>query len=55
MSERRSKIVQIMSRANSHLRYWRYRRSIGKPISLLGSIGDWRRRFLFEWRNRRYL
>ena len=46
-----NRLSQCLSRANSHLRYWSYRRSIGRPIALRGAIKQWFLRFAFEWRN----
>lgn len=34
--------------ANSHIRYWRYRKKIGRPFPLRLVPGQWVRRFLFE-------
>ena len=44
-------IRESIGRANSHLRYWAYRRQIGRPISLLGAMRDWWSRFVFELKN----
>lgn len=38
------------SRAMSHFRYWKHRRDMGKPISMLGTIRDAIARFWFEFR-----
>ena len=40
--------LNAVSRANSHIRYWRYRKSIGRPISLTQSVCNWYHRFVFE-------
>ena len=42
---------QALSRANSELHYWRYRRKIGSPVSLLVALCAWPRRYLFELKN----
>lgn len=42
---------ESISRANSHIRYWLYRRSIGNPISLLQTLREWLRRYRFERTN----
>lgn len=39
---------ESISRANSHLRYWLYRRRIGRPISLFRALRDWVIRYRFE-------
>lgn len=39
---------ESVSRANSHIRYWFYRRSIGNPIPLLQTLREWVRRYRFE-------
>lgn len=44
-------IRESIDRANSHLRYWAYRRQIGNPIPLRRALRDWFRRFVFELRN----
>jgi hypothetical protein len=41
-------IPQAIARANSHIRYWRYRRSIGNPFPLRTAVAQWLRRFAFE-------
>jgi hypothetical protein len=42
-------LARAIGRANSHLRYWRYRLKLnnGGP-TLLASLGDWCRRLRFE-------
>lgn len=40
--------MNSFSRANSHLRYWRYRRAIGSPFQLRVALYQWYRRFIFE-------
>jgi hypothetical protein len=40
--------LESIARANSHIRYWRYRRSIGNPFPLRVAITQWMRRFVFE-------
>ena len=42
--------VGSVKRANSHLSYWRYRRTLrnGGP-SLPTACAQWWRRFIFEW------
>lgn len=47
MSSRRESV----SRANCHIRYWFYRRSIGNPIPLLQTLREWVRRYRFERAN----
>lgn len=43
-----------LDRANSHLRYWWWRRRHGSPgYTLWTALGEWRRRFAFEWRHAR--
>lgn len=42
---------ESVSRANSHIRYWFYRRSIGSPISFLQTLREWVRRYRFERAN----
>ena len=42
------KIAEAIRRSKSHLAYWRYRRSIGNPVSLISSIQQAVRRFFFE-------
>jgi hypothetical protein len=39
-----------VARANSHLRYWRYRRAIGRPFPLSVALREWWARLLFECR-----
>ena len=46
-----SRLSQCLARANSHLRYWAYRRSIGNPITLRSALRAWLKRFAFEWCN----
>jgi hypothetical protein len=43
-------IRESVQRANSGFRFYAYRRRIGNPISLLGVLREWPRRFWFEWR-----
>ena len=38
-----------VNRANSHLRYWKYRREIGNPISLTVALHQWIRQLAFQW------
>lgn len=40
---------EAISRANSHLRYWKHRREVGNPIALTMALKQWIRRFAFEW------
>jgi hypothetical protein len=42
------KLTQAISRANSHFRYWNYRKTIGNPFPLRIAVGQWFRRFAFE-------
>lgn len=42
---------ESISRANSHIHYWFYRRSIGNPIPLLQTLREWVRRYKFERAN----
>ena len=51
---RNVRFSDAISRANSHFRYWKYRRDIGSPISLLLSVKQWIRRMKFEWHNKYY-
>ena len=44
-------IAESFRRANSHLRYWRYRRQIGNPVPFWGTVRDWFDCFVFELRN----
>lgn len=46
-----SRVLQALERANSHWRYWAYRRSIGSPVSALGTLREWWTRFWFELDN----
>lgn len=48
---RNAKFVDSLARANSHLRYWRYRRELGSEggPTLLQACIQWWRRFVFEW------
>jgi len=41
--------VSAVDRANSHLRYWKYRRDSGNHISLLLAARQWIYRLAFEW------
>jgi hypothetical protein len=43
--------MTAVRRANSHLRYWRYRRKINNPVSLLSALREWKIRFFFELSN----
>ena len=43
-----NRLIEIISRANSHIRYWKYRKSIGNPFPLKVAIKSWVRRFIFE-------
>jgi hypothetical protein len=43
---------EAIGRANSHIRYWQYRQSIGAPIRLIVAIRQWWSRLLFEWLGR---
>lgn len=40
---------EAIGRANSHLRYWKYRREAGSPIALATAMKQWVKRFAFEW------
>ena len=40
---------EAVGRANSHLRYWKYRRDSGSPISVWLAIRQWCLRLAFEW------
>ena len=42
------KLTQAISRANSHFRYWIYRKTIGKPFPLRFAVTQWFRRLAFE-------
>ena len=42
------KLTQAISRANSHFRYWNYRKTIGKPFPLRFAVAQWFRRLAFE-------
>lgn len=44
-----SRFREAVSRANSHFRYWAYRRSIGNSISIMVPLRQWPRRFAFEF------
>jgi hypothetical protein len=41
--------MESVSRANSGFRLYWYRRQIGRPISLWGTLREWPRRLWFEW------
>ena len=43
------RFVDAVKRANSHLRYWKYRRQQGNPIPLRLAMRQWCGRFAFEW------
>jgi len=39
-----------IDRANSHLRYWKYRRELGNGgPTLITACAQWARRIAFEW------
>lgn len=40
--------LDSLKRAFSHIRYWWYRRSIGRPISLMASAHEFANRYKFE-------
>lgn len=42
-------LVEAIERANSHIRYWRYRRKISNPITLRQALSQWWRRLVAEW------
>jgi hypothetical protein len=44
-----SGFFEAVARANSHLRYWKYRRDLGSPISISLAVRQWFRRMAFEW------
>lgn len=41
---------EAMQRANSGFRFYAYRKSIGRPVSLIGILIEWPKRFFFEWK-----
>ena len=41
--------IESIRRANSNIRYWAYRRSIGNPFPFRVVPRQWVRRFLYEW------
>lgn len=43
-------LLEATRRANSNITYWRYRRSIGRPIALMPQLRQWWQRLLFELR-----
>lgn len=43
-----NKLIESIRRSNSHIRYWRYRKSIGNPFPFKIAIKSWFRRFVFE-------
>ena len=45
------RVIQAMRRANSHWRYWMYRRQIGNPVSALETFRQWWARLRFELSN----
>lgn len=42
-------LPKAIERANSHIRYWRYRRRLGTPILLRVALSQWWRRLAHEW------
>ena len=44
-------LAGVFSCANSHFRYWAYRRKIGNPFPLRVAVRQWFHRFAFEWRH----
>jgi hypothetical protein len=40
--------LRALERANSHIRYWRYRKAIGNPFPLTTALREWWARLKFE-------
>lgn len=40
---------EAIARANSHFRYWKCRRDLGRPVSIWMTAGQWLRRLAYEW------
>ena len=44
-----AKFTKAVDRANSHFRYYQYRKNIGNSIPLLPVFKHWYKRFIFEY------
>ena len=42
--------IEAVKRANSHFRYWKYRRTLnGTGPTFLASCKHWYKQFIFQW------